>query len=46
MRSSYYVGVSLYKGQIQLAELDHGKKTTVTALTERSTAIDFSHDGK
>jgi Tfp pilus assembly PilM family ATPase len=45
MRSSYYVGISLYKGQIQLAELDHGKKTTVTALTERSTAIDFSHDG-
>jgi Tfp pilus assembly PilM family ATPase len=45
MRSSYYIGVSLYKGQIQLAELDHGKKTTVTALAERSTAIDFSHDG-
>jgi Tfp pilus assembly PilM family ATPase len=44
MRSSYYVGVSLYKGQIQLAELDHGKKKTVTALTERSTAIDFSRD--
>jgi hypothetical protein len=45
MRSSYYVGVSLYKGQIQLAELDHGKQKTVTALTERSTAIDFSQDG-
>ncbi len=45
MRSSYYVGVSLYKGQIQLAEIDHGKKKTVTALTERSTAIDFSQDG-
>ncbi|HTY38165.1 MAG TPA: pilus assembly protein PilM [Bacteroidota bacterium] len=44
MRSSYYVGVSLYKGQIQLAELDHGKKITVTALTERSTAVDFSQD--
>ncbi len=44
MRSSYYVGVSLYKAQIQLAELDHGKKKTVTALTERSTSIDFSHD--
>jgi len=45
MRSSYYVGVSLYNGQIQLAEIDHGKKKTVTALTERSTAIDFGHDG-
>jgi Tfp pilus assembly PilM family ATPase len=45
MRSSYYVGVSLYKGQIQLAELDHGKNKTVTALTERTTSIDFSQDG-
>ena len=45
MRSSYYIGVSLYRGQIQLAELDHGKNTTVTALNERSTSIDFSHDG-
>ena len=44
MRSSYYIGVSLYKGQIQLAELDHGKKITVTALTERTTSIDFSQD--
>ncbi len=45
MKSSYNVGVSLYKGQIQLAEIDHGKKMTVTALGERSTAIDFAHDG-
>jgi Tfp pilus assembly PilM family ATPase len=44
MRFSHSIGVSLYKGQIQLAELNHGKKR-VTALTERSTAIDFSHDG-
>jgi Tfp pilus assembly PilM family ATPase len=45
MRSSYYVGVSMYNGQIQLAEIDHGKKKNVTALAERSTAIDFGHDG-
>jgi Tfp pilus assembly PilM family ATPase len=45
MRSSYYLGVSLYKGQIQLAEIDHGKTKTITALGERSTAIDFSRDG-
>lgn len=45
MRSSYYVGVSFYKGQIQLAEIDHGRKKTVTALSERSTAIDFAHHG-
>ncbi len=44
MRSSYYVGVSFYKGQIQLAEIDHGRKKTVTALNERSTAVDFAHD--
>jgi len=46
MRSSYYVGISFYKGQIQLAELDHGKKKTVTALNERSSAVDLSHDVK
>ena len=44
MRSSYYLGVSLYRGQIQIAELDHGKKKTVTALAERSTSIDFNRD--
>lgn len=44
MRSSYYVGISFYKGQIQLAEIDHGKKMTVTVLSERSTAIDFTRD--
>jgi Tfp pilus assembly PilM family ATPase len=44
MRSSYYLGISFYKGQIQLAELDHGKKTTVSVLSERSTAIDFTRD--
>jgi len=44
MRSSYYVGISFYKGQIQLAEIDHGKKKTVTVLTERTTAIDLTGD--
>ena len=44
MRSSYYVGVSFYNKQIQLAEIDHGRKKTVTALNERNTAIDFSQD--
>jgi Tfp pilus assembly PilM family ATPase len=46
MRSSYYVGISFYKGQIQLAELDHGRKKTVTALNERSSAVDLSRDVK
>jgi len=44
MRSSYYVGMSFYKGQIQLAEIDHGKNKTVSVLSERSTAIDFTRD--
>lgn len=44
MRSSYYVGISFYKGRIQLAEIDHGKKMTVTVLSERSTAVDFTRD--
>jgi Tfp pilus assembly PilM family ATPase len=46
MRSSYYAGFSFYKGQIQLAELDHGRKKTVTALNERSSAVDLSRDVK
>ena len=46
MRSSYYLGISFYKGQIQLAEIDHGRKKTVTVLNERSTAVDFSRDSK
>ncbi len=43
MKSSHYVGISFYQGQIQLAEIDHGKKTTLTALSERSTSLDFTH---
>ena len=46
MRSSYYAGISFYKGQIQLAELDHGRKIAVTALNERSSAVDLSRDVK
>jgi Tfp pilus assembly PilM family ATPase len=46
MRSSYYAGISFYKGQIQLAELDHGRKKTVTVLNERSSAVDLSRDAK
>jgi Tfp pilus assembly PilM family ATPase len=46
MRSSYYSGISFYKGQIQLAELDHGRKKTVTVLNERTSAVDLSRDAK
>jgi Tfp pilus assembly PilM family ATPase len=44
MRSSYYAGMSFYKGMIQLAEIDHGRKKTVTALTERTSAVDVSKE--
>ena len=43
MKSSHYVGISFYQGQIQIAEIDHGKKPTLTALSERSTSLDFTH---
>lgn len=43
MKSSHNAGISFYQGQIQLAEVDHGKKTTLTALSERSTSLEFTH---
>ena len=43
MKSSHHVAVSFSKGQIQLAEVEHGKKTSVVALGERSSSVDFTH---
>ncbi len=34
MKSGRYLGISFYGGMIQCAEIDHGKKATVTALAE------------
>lgn len=42
MKSIRHAGVSFLNGQIQVAEIEHGKKLTVTALGERSTGVDFS----
>jgi len=43
MKSSHHVAVSFYKGQIQLAEVEHGKKTSLVALGERSSSMEFTH---
>jgi Tfp pilus assembly PilM family ATPase len=40
------VGVSFTNGKFQLAEIEHSKKTTVTALGEAETAVDFANEGK
>jgi Tfp pilus assembly PilM family ATPase len=46
MRSTYYVGFSFLRGKIQLAEVEHKrKKSIVTVLAERDTAIDFNRIG-
>ncbi len=46
MRSTYYVGFSFLRGKIQLAEVEHKrKKSIVTVLAERDTAIDFNRMG-
>lgn len=42
MKSTRHAGVSFLNGQIQIAEIEHGKKLTVTALGERATSIDFA----
>jgi hypothetical protein len=43
MKSIHHVAVSFYKGQIQLAEVEHGKKITIAALGEGSSSVDFTH---
>ncbi len=46
MSASYYIGVSFFRGKIQLAEVQHKrKKLTVTMLAERDTSLDFSKVG-
>lgn len=42
MKSTRHAGVSFLNGQIQVAEIEHGKKLTVTALGERSCSVDFA----
>jgi Tfp pilus assembly PilM family ATPase len=45
MKSNRYVGVSFLKGKIQLAEVEHKKKLTVTILAESDTTMDFAQAG-
>lgn len=45
MKSSRHLGVSFCNGSIQLAEIEQGKKTVVTSLTERETSIDLVQAG-
>ncbi|MGB2868372.1 MAG: pilus assembly protein PilM [Bacteroidota bacterium] len=45
MKTARYLGVSFYKGRIQLAEVEHGKKVIITTLAERETTMDFAQAG-
>lgn len=45
MKITKYVGVSFLQGKIQIAEVDHKKKITVTALAEVDSAINFEREG-
>jgi Tfp pilus assembly PilM family ATPase len=38
-------GISFWRGKIQLAEIEHGKKTALTVLAEGPTTLDFSQAG-
>lgn len=43
--SARYLGVSFFKGRIQLAEVEHAKSIQLTTLAERETALDFAQAG-
>lgn len=43
MKSSRYIGISFFQGNLQLAEVEHGKKPTVLVLGERQTSVDFTN---
>ncbi len=45
MKSSSHVGVCFCKDRIQLAEVEHGKKMTVTSLAESNSPLDFTSAG-
>jgi len=45
MKSNRYVGVSFLRGKMQLAEVEHKKKLTVTVLAESDTVLDFAQAG-
>jgi Tfp pilus assembly PilM family ATPase len=45
MKATRYVGISFLKRKIQLAEVEHSRKQTVTALAEHDTKMDFAKVG-
>ncbi len=45
MRSHRHLGVSFFDGSIQLAEIEHGKKTALTKLAEGESNVDFVQAG-
>jgi Tfp pilus assembly PilM family ATPase len=45
MKTSRLLGVSFYNGKIQVAEVEHGKHPTLTALAEADAGIDLSRAG-
>ncbi|HEX9614505.1 MAG TPA: hypothetical protein VGA55_03335, partial [Bacteroidota bacterium] len=45
MKSTRHLGVSFCNGNIQLAEIELGKKTVVTSLAERETSVDLVQAG-
>ncbi len=45
MKSTRHLGISFCNGSIQLAEIEHGKKSVLTALAERGTNIDLVQAG-
>ncbi|GEM_PF-643445 len=42
MQSIRHTGVSFLNGQIQIAEIEHDKKLTLTGVAERPAAVDFA----
>ncbi|MEX1139657.1 MAG: hypothetical protein WEB33_03595 [Bacteroidota bacterium] len=45
MKTSRHLGISFCNGSIQLAEIEHGKKSVLIALAERETNIDLVQAG-
>ena len=45
MKSNRHLGISFFNGRIQLAEIEHGKKTNVTVLAEGNTSVDLVEAG-
>lgn len=45
MKTTRSLGVSFYDNRIQLAEVEHGKKPSVTALAEQDSTVNFVNEG-